>query len=151
MFLLFHAEPERHSCPEIRGLDQIFLPAGSGTLGFVDVRDVAAVGAKALLDKPRNIAYSPTGPEALTFNQTTAIFSWVLGRKINYSNPGSMRFFRHMRGRGMPTGLVVYMIIEYLMTKLGKSGRVTDEVERIIGRQATSLEQFVVDHATAWQ
>lgn len=151
MFLLFHAEPERHSCPEIRGLDQIFLPAGSGTLGFVDVRDVAAVGAKALLDKPRNIAYSPTGPEAFTFNQTTAIFSWVLRRRINYSSPGSIRFFRHTRGRGMPTGLVVYMIIEYLMAKLGKSGRVTDEVERIIGRPATSTEQFVAGHTAARQ
>jgi len=137
--------------PEIRDRDQIFIPAGDGDLGLVDVRDVAAVGAKALLDKDKNVAYSLTGPEALTFNQVAEIFSRILRRDIAYTNPGAIRFFRHMRGRGIPTGLVIFMIIEYLMTKLGKSGRVTDEVESILERPATSLEQFVADHAATWQ
>jgi uncharacterized protein YbjT (DUF2867 family) len=137
--------------PEIRERDEIFIPAGKGDLGMVDVRDVAAVGAKALVEDHRNMAYSLTGAEALTFARTAEIFSDVLGRPIRYTNPPTFKFTRQMKKRGVPGGLVTFMVIEYLATKLGKSGTVTTEVEGLLSRPPRSLEEFVSDHAEVWQ
>ncbi len=136
--------------PEIQQRNEIFIPAGHGTLGFVDVRDVGSVGAKALVEGHRNKIYSLTGGEALTFTQVAATFSEVLERLIEYTNPPIMRFFRQMQERGIPTGLAIFMIIEYSATKLGKSGLVTGEVEELLGRHPIPLNQFVKDHAEIW-
>lgn len=136
--------------PEIKNQSEIFIPGGYGTLGLVDVRDVGAVGARALLEGHRNQAYSLTGAEGLTFNQVAEQFSVVLGRQVRYVNPTVFRFFRQMRKRGVPTGLVIFMIIEYTATKMGKSGLVTDEVEKLLGRLPISLKQFITDHQPVW-
>lgn len=136
---------------EIRKQDEIFLPAGNGRIGMVDVRDVAAVAAKALLEGHKNIAYNLTGPAAMTFSEIARVFSEVLGRKITYSNPGGLRFWRRMRQRGVPGGLAAFMMIEYLMTRLGKSDVLTDEVKKQLGRPATPLKRFVADYADCWE
>lgn len=60
---------------EIREQDQIFIPAGSGSLGLIDVRDIAALAAKALIEDHRNQIYSLTGGEALNFHQAAGAFS----------------------------------------------------------------------------
>ncbi len=136
--------------PEIQNSNEIFIPAGSGKLGLIDVRDVAAVGALALKNDLKNTAYNLTGPESLSFHHAAKIFSEVLGRKITYSNPSIINFFRKMKKRGISTGLIVFMIIEYTAAKLGNPGRVTDEVQSILGRKAISLAQFVNDFQEAW-
>ena len=54
--------------PEIRELDEIWVPAGRGSrTAHVDARDVAAVAARALVeDGHAGMAYTPTGPAAVT-------------------------------------------------------------------------------------
>ena len=136
--------------PEIKENGEIFMPAGYGKIGLIDVRDVAAVAAKALIEGHQNQAYNLTGPQALNFNEVAGVFTEVLGRQISYANPGAIRFFRTMRKREIPAGLAVFMVIEYLMTKLGKSGLVTGEVERLLGKPATPLKEFVADFAACW-
>lgn len=137
--------------PEIREKNELFIPAGYGELGFVDVRDVAAVGAKAMMEDHQNKAYSLTGKEGLTFSQVAVIFSEVMNKPIRYSNPSVLKFFRHMSKRGVPKGLIVFMVIEYTATKLGKSGLVTDEISRILGRPPRTIKEFVQDHLDVWQ
>ncbi len=137
--------------PEIRETNQVFIPAGKGDIGLVDVEDVAAVGAKALLDGYKNIAYSLTGPEALTFAGIADQLSKGLSKPIEYTNPGILRFIRQMVRRGVPFGLAIFMVIEYSATKLGKSGLVTSEVENLLGRPASPLGEFISDHLSVWQ
>lgn len=74
--------------PDIREKDEIMVPAGNGKTSFIDVRDIAAVAAKALTDSGyENEAYSLTGDEALTYSDVAEILSRVLGRKIVYRKP----------------------------------------------------------------
>lgn len=136
--------------PEIRERGEVFIPAGHGTLGLVDVRDVGAVGAKVLMEGHSNRAYNLTGGQALTFTQAAEQFTETLGRPVRYSNPSVIQFFRAMRKRGVPTGLAIFMIVEYTATKLGKSGLVTQDVEHLLGRPPISFRQFVSDHQTVW-
>ncbi len=137
--------------PEIKNQAEIYIPAGGVTLGLVDVRDVAAVIAKSLVEDHQNRAYSLTGGQALTFEQVAREFADVLQRPVRYGNPSAICFWRHMRQRGIPAGLVAFMLIEYAATKLGKSGHVTTQVGDLLGRPPISLRQFVQDHAYIWQ
>jgi uncharacterized protein YbjT (DUF2867 family) len=137
--------------PEIKESGEIFIPAGFGTLGMIDVRDVGEVGAKALMGEHKNVAYSPTGPEGLTFIDVAEAFSKGLDRPIKYTNPTVLKFFRHMKRRGIPTGLIIFMIIEYTATKLGKSDLVTNQVEKILGRPPRTIHKFILEAASVWQ
>ena len=68
---------------DIQQRNEIFLPAGKGKTSFIDVRDIAAVGVRALTEVGhQNQAYSLTGSEALDYYQVAEIFTEVLGKPI---------------------------------------------------------------------
>lgn len=136
---------------DVREHDELFVPAGEGRTSFVDARDVAAVAAAALTEPGHeNQTYDLTGTEALTYDETAQVFSDVLGRKITYPNPSPFRFARRMYARGESLGFVVVMLGIYTVARLGFSGRVTDDVERVLGRPPISLSKFVDDYREVW-
>ncbi|MFC7044185.1 SDR family oxidoreductase [Halobacteriaceae archaeon GCM10025711] len=138
--------------PEVVERDEVFVPAGDGTLSFVDARDVAAVAAAVLIEPGHEgRAYDLTGPAALDFATVADVFTDVLGRRITYANPSRLAFARHVYRRGVPASLVAFMVLEYSVVRLGRSGRTTDDVESVLGRPPRSLRQFVRDHAETFQ
>ena len=134
---------------EITERNELFVPAGDGKTSFVDARDVAAVGVEALVDPVhRNRAYDVTGPEALTYDDAAAVFSDVLDRDIEYVNPGLVEFVVTATRRGVSLPFALVQGVVYTTARLGLAGRVTDDVERVLGRPPQSLPDFVRDHAT---
>lgn len=133
---------------DVRERDEIFVPAGSGTTSFVDARDIGAVAARVLAEPGhRNAAHDLTGPEALTYDEVAAIFTRVLGREITYADPSILGLVRRMRARGHPLGYVLLMVGIYTTARLGLAGRVTGDVERLLGRPPRELGEYVEDYA----
>lgn len=136
----------------------IFIPAGNGKTAFIDVRDIAAVAVKALTlpaaDLERlglhNSGIELTSAESLTYTEVSAIMTRVLGRTITYSNPSPVAFALHLNKRGTPLAQILVMEALYAFAKLGLAGKLTGEVQRILGRAPISVEQFVRDEAAAW-
>jgi uncharacterized protein YbjT (DUF2867 family) len=95
----FHQNLSTTHLTDIRDRDEILVPAGGGATAFVDGEDVGAVAAAALLDPDahRNIAWTVTGNEALTYEQVARILTAELGRPIRYPRPGIFRYLRHAR------------------------------------------------------
>ena len=138
--------------PELRERGEILVPAGGGRTSFVDARDVAAVGARALVEDGHvGRAYELTGAEALTYGEVAEIMTAVLGRPIVYRRPGVARFARAMRARGLPWRMIGVMIGIYTTARLGLAGRVSGDVERLLGRPPIGLAAFVRDHRAAWE
>lgn len=138
--------------PEIVERDEIFVPAGDGTLNPVDARDVAAVAAAALAEPGHeHRAYDLTGPAALDFAAVAEAFTDALGRRITYADPSRLAFAWHMYRRGVPAGLTAFMLAEYSVVRLGRSGRTTDTVEALLGRPPHTVREFVADHAEAFE
>lgn len=136
---------------DILDRDEIFVPAGRGETSFIDVRDIAEVAVKTLLeDGHRNTAYELTGSEALTYREAADILSDVLGREIRYADPSPWAFWSRMRRRGHAAGRVLVMIALYTVCRLGMASRVTDETERLLGRPPRSFREFAADHADVW-
>ena len=94
---------------DIRLRDEVFLPVGDGKTSFVDVRDVAAVAARALLRGTRNAANDLTDPEALDYDDVASTFSVALGRRITYRRPSALGFVRVTRQRGAATAFALFM------------------------------------------
>jgi uncharacterized protein YbjT (DUF2867 family) len=132
--------------------DEIFLPAGDGATSFVDARDVAAVAVAVLTEHGHeNCAYDLTGPAALGYDETAAVFSDALGRRIEYADPGLVEFARRALDRGEPLPFVLVQAAIYTTARLGLAGRLTDEVDRVLGRPPRSLATFVEDCAEEFE
>jgi uncharacterized protein YbjT (DUF2867 family) len=133
---------------ELTERNELFVPAGDGKTSFVDARDVAAVGVAALVDPVhRNRAYDVTGPDALTYDDAAAVFSDLLGRDIEYANPGLAEFLVTATRRGVSLPFALVQSVVYTTARLGLAGRTTDDVERVLGRPPRSLADFVRDYA----
>ncbi|SFK84810.1 Uncharacterized conserved protein YbjT, contains NAD(P)-binding and DUF2867 domains [Halogranum rubrum] len=138
--------------PEIREHDEVFVPAGTGAVSFVDARDVGAVAALTMREPGHeDESYDLTGPEALDFETVAERFSDVLGRPVTYTDPSSVAFVRRMYARGVPLRFAVLMLGIYAPARFGRAGRVEDDVERLLDRPATSLSTFVSDYREVWE
>lgn len=143
---------------DIAKMGDIFIPAGNGKTAFIDVRDIAAVAVKALtLDTAdlerlglHNAGVELTSAEALTYAEVAAIMTRVLGRTITYSNPSPLAFGLHLSKQGLPFAQILVMEALYTFAKLGLAGKLTGEVQRILGRAPISVERFVRDEALSW-
>lgn len=136
---------------DIRDGHDIFVPAGQGKTSFIDVRDIAAVGAQALTqEEHRRQAYSLTGSTALSYSDVAAIFSEVLGRPIRYSNPSMLTFAVRMRARGHAWSFIFVMLGIYTTAKLGLAAAVTPDTKRLLGRPPISVRQYVEDYRRCW-
>ncbi|MFN2323271.1 MAG: SDR family oxidoreductase [Trueperaceae bacterium] len=136
---------------EIRDEGRIVVPAGRGRTSFVDVRDVAEVAVKALLeDGHEGRAFELTGSEALGYAEVAAILSEVLGRTITYADPSPLAFWRRSRAQGTPAAFVTVMLGLYTVARLGLAARVTPELEQLLGRPPITVRRFVEDYAGVW-
>jgi uncharacterized protein YbjT (DUF2867 family) len=136
---------------EIRDRSEILVPAGRGKTSFIDVRDIAAVAAKALTEPGHTgRAYPLTGSEALDYYQVAAMLSEALGRPIVYRNPSLWAFIRHWRGRKLPLSFILVMAGIYTTTRLGLAATITPDVPRLLGRPPITMRQFATDYTHDW-
>jgi uncharacterized protein YbjT (DUF2867 family) len=128
---------------------EIFIPAGKGKTNFVDVRDVAEVVAKTLVEGEDhyNCAYEITGRENLTYYQVAETISQVADREIEYKDPNIISFFLRKRREGQAAGFIFIMIALYTLSRMGKAGQTADDFEKLTGREPISFRDFVEDNA----
>jgi uncharacterized protein YbjT (DUF2867 family) len=126
--------------------NDLFVPAGNGRTSFIDARDIAAVAVRALsVPHIVNGGIDLTGANALTYSEVAAVFSEVLGRHITYSDPAPPKFGLEMQKRGMKPEFVNVMILIYNTNRFGLAARVMHDVERILGREPLTVQDFVQD------
>jgi uncharacterized protein YbjT (DUF2867 family) len=140
--------------PDVRDHDVILVPAGTGATAFVAAADVAAVAVAALLDPQahRNRAWTPTGSQALTYDEVAAILTDVLGRPIRYARPGAIPYLRHATGAlGMPPAMALVTTAIYTVARLGRAGGLTDDVRTVTGREPVAFVDWAREHRGAWE
>ncbi len=136
---------------EIKERGELFIPAGKSKTSFIDTRDIAKVAAITLVeDKYKNQGITLTGKTAIDYYEVADIMSRVLGRKIEYKNPGLLKFRKERIKRGTPKEFANVMMFLYLMTKLGTAESITYDVEKITGEEPISFERYVIDHKECW-
>lgn len=133
--------------------DRIFVPAGSGRVAFIDVRDVAEVAVKALIEPAthQGQTYTLTGPEAVTFEHVAAILSAELGRAIAYHPATIPGYLIHLRRRGMAWPQAIVQTVLHVGLRFGQAEAVDDgTLSELLGRSPRHLQDYVRDHQERW-
>lgn len=133
--------------------DRIRLASGRGRTSFVDTRDVAAVAAMALVEPGAHEgkSYTLTGPEALGYDRVASLLSARLGRPIDYQSIGLLRLRRELLAQGLDRAYVNVQLVINAVAAVGGAARMTGDLRALLGREPTTLVQFIDDHAWMWQ
>lgn len=137
---------------EIRERNEIAVPMGKAQTSFIDVRDIAAVAARALTEEGHeNRMYTLTGGQALDYHEVAAKLSAELARPIAYTNPSALGFLRQQVSAGRPFGFAFVMTALYTLTRMGNAKDITPDVENLLGRPPIAFDQFAHDFRSSWQ
>jgi uncharacterized protein YbjT (DUF2867 family) len=133
---------------DIRDRDRLVLPAGHGRTSFVDAVDVAAVATAEHAAR----SWTPTGPEALAYDDVARTLSAEVGRPITYDACGIPTWVRHARGRlEMPWGMVAVTTAIYSVARAGSAAGLTSDVRAVTGREPTSFADFARREHPLWE
>jgi uncharacterized protein YbjT (DUF2867 family) len=139
--------------PTIQAESMFYSASGDARISHVDARDIAAVATQALTDPARHSgrAYTLTGPEAVTYDDLASAVSSVLERPIAHVSVSPDDMKAGMLAEGMPDPLVDRMLDLERYFREGHASLITNDIERVTGRAATPLTQYLRDHASLLQ
>lgn len=127
------------------------LPAGEGRVGWVDVRDIAAVAFRTLTeDRHEGKAYPITGPESLSMAEVAEEVSGVTGRRIRYEDVPPALAAQVMVEKGLPEPFANFLTGFYAAVREGSHDVVTGIVAQVTERQPYTFDSFVREHAAAF-
>jgi uncharacterized protein YbjT (DUF2867 family) len=128
----------------------VALPAGDVREPFVDVEDIADIAAAALTEPGHDgQVYELTGPRLLTFAEAVNEISAATGREVAYAPVSHEEFLTALEEQGVPDdyrGLLDYLFREVMD---GRNSRLTDGVERALGRPPRDFQDFAREAAAA--
>jgi uncharacterized protein YbjT (DUF2867 family) len=137
----------------IRSQGAFYTPAGDAKVSFVDVRDIAAVAVKSLINdnQQKGRAYNITGGEALTYGQVAEILSKTVGKKINYVNVTDQDARKGMKDMSMDEWTIKSMIELFEITRAGYVSEISPIVEQVTGNKPITFSQFANDYAGSFK
>jgi uncharacterized protein YbjT (DUF2867 family) len=126
-----------------------YLPYGEGKIGYIDVRDIAAVAVSALTGTGHEgKVYELTGPESLGVADVVKTISTASAKDFKYVDVPPEAARAGMIQHGLPEWYADALSELYAGAKAGYAAKVTDTVEKVLGRKPRTLQQFAQDHAT---
>lgn len=130
--------------PTMRESGAFFHILGDTPVSHADARDVAEVAARCLTENGHeNRAYTLTGAEALNFSQVAALFSQALEKPVQYVDVSAAQMKAARAANGEPEPYLDAEIALFQAWNRGFGSEITDEMPRILGRNATTFAQFV--------
>ncbi len=138
--------------PQIAGEGAFYGSWGDGRMGYVDVRDVAAVAACVLFGEGHERKeYGLTGPEALSQAQVAGKLSAATGREVRYIDVPPEVTRESMAGRGVPEWLAGAMVEVMASIRRGGTDETYDGVSLVTGRPPCSFDDFAREFAPAFE
>jgi uncharacterized protein YbjT (DUF2867 family) len=137
--------------PTIVSQGEFYQPAADGKVSHIDVRDIAAVAAKALTeDGHQGKTYVITGPEALSYDEAASKISKAIGKPVKYVNVTPEDFKKSLLGWGIPEFMADGLNEFYAAIRAGYCAVVTNTVKEVTQRKPISFDNFVRDFADAF-
>ncbi|MEU2496022.1 NAD(P)H-binding protein [Streptomyces sp. NPDC007883] len=130
----------------IRENGTIVLPFGTGRTSPVAVDDVARVVSTVLRDPAPHIGhvYELTGPRTVDMHEMAEEFSRALGRSVAYVDVPLDRWRTEVLAKvGLPPHTEQHVATMARLHQENRYDRASDDVERVTGVAARSVEEFV--------
>jgi NAD(P)H dehydrogenase (quinone) len=135
--------------PTVRDRGRIELPFGRGKTSPVAAADVARVVAVVLADPRPHLGrlYELTGPRSQDMHGVAREYSDALNREVTYADIPPADWERELKKEGLPEHLALHLLTMAELHRAGRYDRLADGVERVTGRPALSVREFVSLHA----
>jgi uncharacterized protein YbjT (DUF2867 family) len=144
----FHQNVTAFFAPTIRAQRAFYGSMQNARNSFIDVRDIAAIAAKALAGgEHAGKTYELNGPEALEYAELARRISRVAGREVKYVDIPMEAQKKAMLDQHMPEWQVMALLElqEYYLS--GKGGETDSVVQRLLGRAPITMDQFLAEFA----
>jgi uncharacterized protein YbjT (DUF2867 family) len=139
------------AAPEVRASRTWTGLAASGRVALIDHRDVAEAGLRVLTEPSLWDAHHDlTGPAAMSWPEALDVVSAELGEPVAFRTVAERQLLERLFGAGVPPGEAELLIAREWAILAGESDYTTDTFERITGRPARTLAEFVHEHRTAF-
>jgi len=124
-------------------------PAGDGRVAAVARADVADVASAVLRDPAAHVdtTYELTGPEALTLDEVAARAGAALGASLRYERETLADAYASRRRWSEEQWQLDAWVSTYTAIADGEVARVTDDVARVAGHPARSIEDALASRA----
>ena len=136
------------------GADLIRGPYAASAWAPIDPRDLADVGARALLggglDDLAGRRLVLTGPQSLAFEEMVAAIGDALGRHLSYQEVPTEAAKQGLVAHGLPEPFVA-ALLAVQAEAAGQPAFVSGEVEKVLGRPARSFARWAADHAAEFR
>jgi len=138
--------------PSVRDRGRIEVPFGHGKTSPVAAVDVARVVATVLAEPATHVGriYELTGPCSQDMDGVASEFADALNREVTYVDLDPDTWARELAAQGVPEHLLHHLVAMGELHRAGRYDRLTDGVERLTGRPATRVREFVASHADAF-
>jgi uncharacterized protein YbjT (DUF2867 family) len=131
----------------IREQNAIYSSLGTGRIPMVDARDIAEVAFTALTQEGHeDKSYYLTGPQAISYEDIAEKLSIGLDRKIKVLPITLQEEYNQSVKAGLPIWLAEDMKIVNGDYSEGKGSDLSPDVEKVTGRKAIDIGQFIADH-----
>ncbi len=126
--------------------------AGTGRMGMIDARDVAAVAASiaAAPDGHEAKTYLLTGPALISYADVADELSRLLGRTITFRVQSPEQDRQAMIQAGIPAPIAAMNAQAFGLVADGDAAWLSPDVAALLGRPARSFAHFAADHAGAF-
>ena len=91
--------------------------------------------------------YEIPGPRSQDMHGVAREYSDALNREVTYSDIGPEDWERELKKAGLSEHLTKHLVMMAELTQAGRYDRMADGVERVTGRPAMSVREFVSLHA----
>lgn len=139
--------------PTIRTSGAFYGSYGNAKISYLDVRDIARVVAKALLDPSAHAGqiYELNGPEAVSCTELAERISSIAKRSTQYIDIPESAQRRSMTEMRMPDWQIDALIdLQHYYTN-GQGGEVTDVLPTLLERPPVTLNQFLEEFKGQFQ
>ena len=140
------------AAPGVRDRNRIELPFGQGKTSPVAAADVARVVATILGEPGPHLGklYELTSPKSQDMHGVAREFSEALNREITYVDIDPEILERELKRIGMPEHVAHHVMTMGELHRGGRYDRMADGVQRVTGRPAMTIREFVSLHADAF-
>lgn len=137
--------------PSIRAEGAFYAALGDAPIAYIDVRDIAAVAATALAGGHDGQIYELSGPEGLSGAALAERIARHAGVAARYVAIPAEAQRRAMLDQGLPEWLATALLDLYAYYTGGQGGTPDGTLQRLLGHQPRTIDQFLMEHRAAFQ
>jgi len=138
--------------PSILAKGALFLPMADAKIASIDIGDIADMAVEVLTGSGHEgKTYPITGPESLGMAEVAEKLSAATGKQIRYVNVDPQEARQARIAAGVPEYMADGLAELFAERRAGKESKVSPVIPTVLGRPATSFDEFARRHAAIFR